>query len=132
MLFTSRGILRYNSDNNGLPKLNVLVDQGISDFYRSLIPKYETARRQMYAAHISVVRKEVPTNWQYWGIYEGEEVEFTYCNIVNRGTVYWWLNAFSKRLETIRTELGLPISSMYTRPPDGWVRCFHITIGNSK
>lgn len=131
MLFTSRGPLIYSTDNAGLPKLNVVVDPGIMSFYRALIPKYCEARAQMYPAHISVVRKERP-NMSLWGKYENEEIEFSYSNIIHRGTVYWWLNAFSTRLEEIRRELGLPVSSEYTRPPDGWIKCFHITLGNSK
>jgi hypothetical protein len=28
--------------------------------------------------------------------------------------------------------LGLPVSSEYTLPPEGFVKCFHMTIGNFK
>lgn len=131
-LYTSRGPLRYSTDNNGLCKLNVSVDPGIVSLYLALLPKYVKLNKQMYPPHISVVRRETPPNMEFWGRYEGEEVEFTYTNHVYNGTVYWWLNAFSKRLEDIRVELGLPVSSEYTRPPDGWTKCFHITLGNFK
>jgi hypothetical protein len=125
-LYKSTGILRY-----GHEKLIVEVDPGISAFYKSLIPKCYILNPQKYAPHISVVRHEQP-NMENWGKYDGQPVEFFYSNIVHRGTVYWWLNAFSNRLEEIRLELGLPVSSPYTRPPDGFEKCFHITLGNSK
>lgn len=127
LLHKSNGILRYHPN-----KLIVEVDQGINDYYRKLIPKWIKTNKQMYAAHISVVRKEIPPNMQYWGKYDGDEVEFYYENIIRFGTVYCWLNVFSTRLEEIRLELGLPVSSMYTLPPEGFAKCFHTTIGNFK
>jgi len=132
MLFKSKGTLRYKRGDNGGYNLRVVVDQDISDYYRALIPKWIHTNRQMYPAHISVVRNEIPLNLEYWGKYEGEELEFEYENVVYNGTVYYWLNAFSNRLDEIRLELGLPVSSEYTRPPDGYTKCYHITIGNTK
>lgn len=133
MLFKSSGPLRYSTDNKGLPKLIVEVDPGISGFYRSLIPKWHKVNSQMYAPHISVVRKEpVIPNRNKWEAYEGYEVDFLYSNYIYNGQVYWWLNAFSKKLEEIRLELGLPVSSPYTLPPEGFDKCFHLTLGNSK
>jgi hypothetical protein len=131
-LFWSKGPLRYSIDNAGRPKLNVMVDPGIVSLYRDLMPLYYTCYPQMYPPHISVVRKEVPPRMDLWGKYEGDEVEFAYSNYIYEGTVYWWLNAFSTRLEEIRVELGLPITSLYTRPPDSFEKVFHITIGNKK
>ena len=131
MLYKANGILRYSVVDVGY-KLIVEVDQGLADYYRALIPKYKEVNRQRYGAHISVVRKEVPPNLEKWGEYEGEEIEFWYDNTIHNGQVYWWLNCFSKRLEEVRTELGLPVSSLYTRPPDSFVKCFHLTLGNVK
>lgn len=130
-LHKSNGILKYSKSDVGF-KLIVEVDPGIALFYRALIPKYITFNPQRYAPHISVVRNEIPPNIQYWGKYENQEVEFTYSNVIKNGKVYWWLDAFSNQLEDIRVELGLPISSEYTRPPDGFEKIFHITIGNQK
>ena len=113
-------------------KLNVMVDPGIVSYYRSLIPKYVHLNPQAFAPHISVVRRETPVNMDFWGKYEGEEVKFAYGNVVHHGKVYYWLNAFSERLEEIRLELGLPVSTEYTRPPDSYTKVFHITIGNTK
>lgn len=126
-LFTSVGFLHYEEN-----KAIVEVDQGIVDFYRFLIPKYYYAKPQKYKAHISVVRKETPPNMQCWGKYEGEQIEFHYSNIIHYDNVYFWLNAFCKRLEEIRLELGLPVSSPYTLPPAGFDKCFHISVANCK
>jgi hypothetical protein len=127
----SKGKLHYDYGNAGL-KLIVDVDPGITSFYRSLIPKYITLNPQRHNPHISVVRHEHSINMEYWGKYEGEQVEFEYSNYIHNGTVYWWLNAFSARLEAIRVELGLYVHDKYTKPPDGYLKCFHITLANSK
>lgn len=131
LLYKSAGPLRYETGNAGV-KLIVEVDPGIVSLYRALIPKYHKTNPQMYKPHISVVRKEVPPNMEHWGKYEGEIIEFEYSPHVHHGQVYWWLNCWSKRLEEIRQELGLPVDSPYTRPPDGMAKTFHCTIGNTK
>lgn len=126
-LFKSEGTIHYGST-----KLIVKVDPGISYFYKSLIPKYINIDPQKYRPHISVVRNETPINMENWGKYENEKVEFSYSNEIHNGQVYWWLNAFSIELEKIRVELGLSIKEHYTQPPDGFIKCFHITLGNCK
>lgn len=133
MLYQSTGILRYMIDNSGR-KLILRVDQDLVNYYRSLMPKYIRTQPQAFPAHISVVRKEyiIHNKMPLWGKYEGEEVQFSYDNHIHNGTVYYWLNAWCNRLEEIRVELGLPVSSLYTRPPDGFDKTFHITIGNLK
>jgi hypothetical protein len=125
--YTSTGILKYFPN-----KLILEIDQGIVDYYRWFIPKSIKINRQMYPAHISVVRKENPGRPQVWGKYEGKAIEFIYSNIIYNCSIYFWLNVYSKELEKIRLELGLPIDSIYSRPPDGAIRTFHITIGNLK
>jgi hypothetical protein len=126
----SVGVLRYS--NNDSYRLVLEVDQEIADYYRSLLPKWFYVNRQKYHAHVSVVRHEVPVNLDVWGKYEGKEIEFIYTSQVFFGKVYYWLNMFCVELEEIRKELGLSVVSKYTLPPEGFVRCFHITIGNSK
>ena len=126
----SMGTLRYSLD--GGHKLIVAVDQGIVDFYKALIPKYVDCKPQRYGAHISVVRNEVPPNLSCWGKYENKQIQFVYDLTIHEGSVYFWLNAFSTDLEYIRQELGLPISSEYTRPPDTYEKVFHITLANKK
>lgn len=126
-LFQSIGTLRY-----GFTHLVLDVDPEIVRYYRALIPKYIHTNPQMYAAHISVVRKEVPPNLQFWGKYAGEKVVFHYSNAIHYGTAYYWINVFSKRLEEVRVELGLSVDSPYTQPPEGFLKTFHITLGNIK
>lgn len=129
MLHTAQGILKYNQNSY---KLIVEVEQDIVDYYRALLPKYIVINRQRYGAHISVVRKEMPTCLDVWGKYEGELVTFNYTSEVFFSKVYCWLNVFCVRLEEIRLELGLPVASEYTLPPEGFIKCFHMTLGNFK
>jgi hypothetical protein len=131
-LFTSTGILRYSHNDEYGYRLVMDVDRDLANYYRGLIPKWIKTNPQKYPPHVSIVRKEVPKNLSVWGKYEGDSVEFTYSNVVHGGTVYYWMNVFSERLEEIRVELGLPVSSQYTLPPEGFVKCFHMTIGNLK
>jgi len=128
MVFNSKGILRYGPGIRAI----VEVDQGISDFYRKLIPKYNYVQSQMYAAHITVVRtgKETPTNMSAWGKYEGQEIPFTYDNQVYSDKTYWYLNVQSDRIGDIREELGLPRFRLGELGADR--KSYHITIANSK
>ena len=45
------------------------------------------------------------------------------------GNGYYWVNAWSKRMEAIRSELGLENVSKYALRPTGYNKTFHITIG---
>jgi hypothetical protein len=129
-MYKSMGIFSYSVPP--LLSLRVAIDPEITRYYRSFVPKWIVSNRQMYAPHISVVRKETPPLMGHWGKYEGHEVEFEYENIVRFGEVYLWLNCFSVRLEEVRIELGLPVHSPYTLPPEGFNHCYHTTIGNFK
>ena len=126
-LFKSTGIVRYGNTN-----LVLDVDQSIVNYYQGLLPKSIKPNPQKYNAHISVVRKEIPPRMDLWGKYAGEEVEFEYAHDIRSGAVYYWIDAFSKRLEEIREELGLEVSSPYITPPEGYRHTWHITIGNIK
>lgn len=125
-LFKSIGVLHYVDD-----KLFVETDRDLSKYYFGLVPKTVKLHPQRYAPHISVVRNEVP-DMECWKKYESEKIEFMYESYVYNGEVYYWLNVFCSRLEEIRVELGLPVSSEYTRPPDGFSKCFHMTLENVK
>jgi len=129
-MYKSTGIIRYNEGH----RLTVEVDQGIADFYRSLIPKWIKTQSQMYAAHITVVRtkKETPLCLDAWGKYEGELIDFYYNPEIRIEESYCWLDVYCKQLETIRKELGLPVESLYTIPPEGFDKVFHMTIANRK
>lgn len=132
MLYQAKGKLHY-SNSHGY-KLVVECEQDIADMYRALVPKYYYLQRQRYPAHITVVRsyKEVPLNMEPWGKYDGEVIEYYYESFIRIGTAYMWLNVLCNRLEEIRYELGLPIRSEYTQPPEGFSKYFHMTIGNIK
>jgi hypothetical protein len=132
MLYESVGTLNYKHEEGYGYRLVVDIDPEISRYYRSLIPKWHSFNSQMYSPHISVVRHETPARLEFWEKYQGDAIQFVYSNVIQRGEVYWWLNVFSKKLEEIRIELGLPVDSPYTRPPDGFEKCFHTTLANSK
>lgn len=128
--YSSRGKFRYS----GSDRLVVDIDPGIASYYRSLIPKSMPVNGTRYAPHVTVVRptKEVPTNITVWKKYEGETVEFCYSPLIHTDGVYFWLNVLCKRLEAVREELGLPILSRFTVPPEGFRKFFHATIANVK
>jgi len=132
MLFKAQGKLRYSQNY----KLVVEVEQDIVDFYRSLIPKSIKVSRGRWPAHITVVREkdglDFPPNMEFWGKYEGEIIEFLYSNQIEYGKIYYWLNVYCVKLEEIRKELGLPYVSRIALPPEGFKKCFHMTIGNTK
>lgn len=130
MLMTSFGTLAYSTDPYRLV-LNVCQD--LANFYRKQVPKSVPIQPQRYQAHISVIRKEIPQNLPAWNRYQGHKIDFEYEAFVYNNDRYWWINCWSKRLEEIRVELGLPASSRVTRSPDGDPRRkFHITVGNTK
>lgn len=126
----STGLLKYSDGY----RLVLEADPEIARFYRSLIPPWMTVNKPAWPAHITVVRfgREVPLKKAYWNAHHGEKVTFQYSPTIHVGETYYWLNCFCKRLEAIREELGLPVVSQYTLPPEGFERCFHMTIGNKK
>lgn len=121
----SSGRIRYTFPY----KINVEVDPELVRYYRALTPIDLNSTR--YAPHITVLREETPLKLEHWGKYEGKEISFSYSPIVNFNEIYWWLEAYSQELLTLRVELGLPPLSELARPPDG-ADCFHFTIGNRK
>lgn len=139
-MFSSVGVLHYEMANTDPPYKAILtIDPSIAAYYYSTISKAAKAKRQMFPAHISVIRKETPRDISVWGKYEGEEVEFQYEHNVRQDNVYYWIDAYSTRLEEIRTELGLhnaPLhpATYHTPMPEGYpyTKRFHITIGNIK
>ncbi len=131
-LFQGKGKLKYSIEEKVGYKLVLELDQGIVDYYRSLIPKSKDVKSQMFRAHISVVRKETPKNLEFWGKYEGLKVDFEYSNWIYNDTIYWWLNAYSSFLEEVRLELGLIVKYYTLVPPKNYKKNFHITLGNVK
>ncbi len=72
-----------------------------------------------YKSHITVVRYEpcIANNIQAW---EGKEVKFEYCNVIQTNDKHFWLGVKSDVLTDIRVGLGL---SAQPEIP------FHLTIG---
>lgn len=131
-MFSSTGIIKYDSTTGY--RLTVEVDPELSNYYRSLIPRYYRILRPRYPAHITVVRteKEIPQNLDKWGKWDKHRITFLYDPFVHSGNQYYWINIWCHKLEEIRGELGLPLISKYTMPPDGFTKTFHCTIANSK
>lgn len=128
-MFESEATVRYG------PGIRVIaeVDQGISDFYRSLIPKYYYANPQKYRAHITIVRtnKEFPL-MDNWGKHEGKKILFQYDSYIHFDGLIFWLDAYSKDIGRIRQELGLP-EYRDDRAYNGVLRdAYHISIANIK
>lgn len=121
-LFEAEARLQYYSDY-----CVAYVDQGIVDFYRSLIPKAYRPKPQMWPAHITVSRKNIekPKRLDVWKKYDGQSVKFTYSNEIHSDGLYYWLNVWSDSIGRIREELGL---SFYREP----FTVFHLTLGNMK
>lgn len=128
-MYEGTGVVKYG------PGLRVIaqIDQGISDFYFSLIPKYYNAKPQAYRAHITIVRlrKETPT-LDAWGLHEGRLIRYQYDPVINMGDKYFWLNVFSEEIGDIRVALGL----LRYRDDSAWGgkkhASYHITLGNRK
>jgi len=118
-----QGRLQYG---NGY-RLACNVDPELTRLYRSFIPKHIAWNIPRYYPHATVVRGkyETPPKKEYWNKYAGEIVEFEYDPYINIDNTYIWLNAFSKRFEEIRLELGL--DNCFNR-----FKWFHITIANTK
>lgn len=130
--FEMVGILHYSVLEPGVSyKLTTVVDPGVAEFYRKLVPKHQKCQPGRYAPHVTVVRNELPTDMEKWGLYEGKEVVVEYDNIPKYDGTYWWLDCYSEFLEQVREDLGLPRYAKWNMPPDGKA-CFHMTIGNSK
>jgi hypothetical protein len=126
-MFVSTGKLHYD---NSEYRLTLQVGQDLSDYYRKLIPRYCRVQRQGWAAHLTVVRPgtDQPGRIRYWGDYEGEIVEFIYSPYLENGHGFYWFNAWSKRLEQIREELGLVNLSRFALRPEGYNKTFHCTV----
>ena len=129
-LFEAQGILRYTEKPTY--KCILEIDQEIVNYYRWFLPKCLEINPQKYRAHISIVRKEIPKNLDFWAKYEGKVINFWYQNVIYNGEIYFWLDAYSLKLEKIREELGLSNVWIYDKPLIGFNKIFHITLGNVK
>jgi hypothetical protein len=123
MWFKTQGKLTYGPGIRAAIK----VDQQLSNYYRTMIPKHFDVNGQRHPAHITVVRigVEKPPNMDVWEKHQGLVVEFEYSNMVEVDGVYWFLRARSEQIAEIRKELGLP--EYFDRK-----KGYHITLGNTK
>ena len=133
VLYETSGFLRY-SQEKGEFRCVAEVEQPLSDYYRSLIPKWLNVQRPRWPAHVTVVRngKDCPKNIEFWEKYEGKEIKLFYDSKIQEGTIYWWLDFYSAELEEIRKELGLYYVSRDFSCPEGFRKVFHMTIANRK
>jgi hypothetical protein len=132
VMFSSFGELRCVFDSrSSYYRAFVLVDDGIVDFYRSLVPKSTKLNKQRFPPHITVIKEPRLADPRTFHEMNGRTIKFFYDYEIQSGEQYWWLNAMSFELVVLRLMLGLSPRSEYTRPPDG-TDCFHITIGNLK
>jgi len=122
-LFETTGVLDYGSDSYSVLNL----DQEIGRLYCYFIPKHIYWNPPMWQSHVTVTRTgmETITNRKAWGKYSGHKFKIQYSPCIMFGATYIWLPAFSKDLEEIRLELGLP------RHFNSFQQ-FHITIANMK
>lgn len=124
-MFTSTGRLIYDpyARIKQEPWWCILkTDEELVRYYQSQIKQHYDVEfeKTVWGSHISVIRGTAPVAGANWGRYKNEKIEFTYDNEVYRTHWFLCVRAYSKRLEEIREELGLPKT-----PKHG----FHITVG---
>lgn len=122
MLFHATGRVIYG------PGVRVVldVDQGIVNFYRSLIPKTIPINGLRNKAHITIVRTGVESpNFLKWGVDSGRQLSYTYSNEIIIDRLYAVLPVWSEDIGSLREKLGLP------RFRRGFNK-YHITIGHFK
>lgn len=125
-MYSSRAKIWYNpsSPNTVYRKwwAVLLIPKNIVFYYQSMILK-ETGVKlatSSWGPHISFIRGEPPPYEEFWKVYNGEIVDFFYYPPCIPGNTHWTIPVQCKRLEDIRTELGLE-----PRPSID----FHITVG---
>jgi hypothetical protein len=131
-MYKSSGIISHEWIEGYGDRMVVNTDPELSRYYFSLLPKYLNIKPQGWNPHISLIRNETPTYPARIFEYVGRKVSFLYDPIVLNDEKYYWINCFSKELEDIRKDVGLPYISKFWQPPLFYLRSFHITIGNLK
>lgn len=96
--------------------------------YYKLIPKWKNAQPQKYDPHITIVRKNIEQVKQkkmsQWGTWDGLPVKISYDPRIRFNDKYYWMDAWSDDIVSIRRYLGLPDYRFEDK--------FHITVGNTK
>ena len=125
-MFAAGGIIRYY--NNWVM---AWLDDDITKYYRSLLPKALYVQPPMRAAHVSIVRLfETVPNREAWGAYDGQSIVVEYEPGIQTNGLYYWLDAWSDEIGFIRRSLGL--STFRERDGFSDFGCYHLTIGNTK
>lgn len=98
------------------------TDEELIRYYKSmLMQQYDLIfEKTIWGSHISVIRGTPPVDKKQWKKYQNETIDFEYTNRIYRAHSFFCVDAYSPRLEEIRSELGLSPT-----PKAG----FHITIG---
>ena len=114
-MFKTNGSLYYYDKNIRDTQwllLNI-VDNSIIEYYQYLIKKefwLPIVQKPKHGAHISVIRGEyinIENFDNFWKLYHSEIVDIEYSNKIENNGEHFWLPIYSKRLEYIRSELGL-------------------------
>jgi hypothetical protein len=124
-MLESFGHLSYDMESG---RVVLKIAQDLADYYRALIPPQYKTYRQGWAAHITVVRPEFDVPKKFDSLDASEKIEFIYSPNLESGRGFYWINAWSKRLESIREELGLINVSKYLLIPSGYNKTFHCTV----
>ena len=111
-----QGLIKYRDTS-----CIALIDQGIVDYYRAVIPKYKRAKPQKYPAHVTVFRK-----WEKFipGYRNEEIISIQYISYIYESDIYYYLNCWSDDIADIRENSGLQRYRVNN--------CYHITIANKK
>lgn len=103
-----------------------IEDNSLIEYYQYWIKKHywiNTLQKPKHGAHISVIRGETIEDelfYKHWKKYHNDIIHIEYDNNIQDNNEHFWVKAYSKDLENIRTELGLNPIPEYN---------FHITIG---
>jgi hypothetical protein len=131
-MYKSSGIIKYNYIDGYGHRMVVETDPELSRYYFSLLPKYLHIKSQGWKPHISLIRNEIPAYPARIFAYIDQRVSFLYDPYIFNDEQYYWINCYSKELEAIREDVGLPYIGKFWKPPLYYLRSFHITIGNIK
>ena len=123
-MFEIEGIIQYYENS-----VMAWVDNGLGQYYRSLLPKAWGVKPPKAKSHVSIVRVFEKPDKSKWGLYNGSTIRVVYYPSVHTDGVYFWLDCDSDEIGFIRRSLLL---STFRNTESQYDLCYHITIGNSK
>ena len=75
MLLDAIGTIKYYDEEH---KVNLVLDDDLIDFYRSLVPKYlGKLNKPKHSGHVTLVRNEKIINKSFWKCYDNKIIRFT-------------------------------------------------------